>query len=173
MKEVSIKIINQNEVAAIFKNRTDYVLKIVEDAFIKWANNEVLLPDKISQIFDQQTQNRINCMPATLLKDKVSGMKWVSVFPANALKSVPNVSGVMLLSEIKTGFPQAVIDGTLCTRMRTAAVGAVAAKYLGAEKSSNHWISRRRRRSTNAFYFAKASISNYKDLPRSFSQNNF
>ena len=109
MKEVSIKIINQNEVAAIFKNRTDYVLKIVEDAFIKWANNEVLLPDKISQIFDQQTQNRINCMPATLLKDKVSGMKWVSVFPANALKSVPNVSGVMLLSEIKTGFPQAVI----------------------------------------------------------------
>ena len=130
MKEVSIKIINQNEVAAIFKNRTDYVLKIVEDAFIKWANNEVLLPDKISQIFDQQTQNRINCMPATLLKDKVSGMKWVSVFPANALKGVPNVSGVMLLSEIKTGFPQAVIDGTLCTRMRTAAVGAVAAKYL-------------------------------------------
>lgn len=135
MKEVSIKIINQNEVAAIFKNRTDYVLKIVEVQFIKWANNEVLLSrHKISQIFDQQTQNRINCMPATLLKNKVSGMKWVSVFPANALKSVPNVSGVMLLSEIKTGFPQAVIDGTLCTRMRTAAVGAVAAKYLGARE---------------------------------------
>ena len=88
------------------------------------------MPDKITQIFDEQSQNRINCMPATLTKDKVCGMKWVSVFPSNVLKEVQNVTGVMLLSELETGFPIAFIDGTLSTKLRTAAVGCVAAKYL-------------------------------------------
>ena len=45
-------------------------------------------------------------------------------------KGIQNVTGVMVISEIKTGFPLAVIDGTLCTKLRTAAVGCVAAQYL-------------------------------------------
>ena len=130
MKEIKIRVVTQNQVSQIFKNNNDFILNIVEDALRKWANDDAKLPDKISQIFDQNTQNRINCMPATIIPDKVSGMKWVSVFPANAPKGVQNVSGILLLSEIETGFPVAVIDGTLETRVRTAAVGTVAAKYL-------------------------------------------
>jgi ornithine cyclodeaminase/alanine dehydrogenase-like protein (mu-crystallin family) len=61
-------------------------------------------------------------------------MKWVSVFPSNAPKGVQNVTGIMLLSELETGFPIAVIDGTLSTKMRTAAVGCTAAKYLAPSK---------------------------------------
>jgi len=92
------------------------------------------MPDKISQIFDEASQNRINCMPATLIDEKICGMKWVSVFPSNAPKGVQNVTGIMLLSELETGFPIAVIDGTLSTKMRTAAVGCTAAKYLAPSK---------------------------------------
>ena len=40
----------------------------------------------------------------------------------------------MILSEIDNGFPVAVIDGTLVTKIRTAAVGCVAAKYLAPTK---------------------------------------
>ena len=131
---ISIKIITQEDVAAIFDSHADRLFEIVEDAFLKASKGEVLFPDKISQIFDTQTQNRINCMPATLLGNKVAGLKWVSVFPTNAPKGIQNVTGVMLLSEIETGFPIAVIDGTLCTQLRTAAVGCVAAKYLAPKK---------------------------------------
>ena len=73
-------------------------------------------------------------MPATLIAEKICGMKWVSVFPSNASKGVQNVTGIMLLSELETGFPIAVIDGTLSTKMRTAAVGCTAAKYLAPSK---------------------------------------
>lgn len=130
MKNINVRIISQNDVARIFKNNADLSFKIIEDALLKYANNEVIFPDKISQIFDQETQNRINCMPATLLGDNVSGLKWVSVFPTNSKKGIMNVTGIMVLSEIETGFPIAVIDGTLCTKLRTASVGCVAAKYL-------------------------------------------
>lgn len=130
MGKISLKIITQEEVAKIFRGNINFAFDIVSDALLKAKNQDVIFPDKISQIFDEQTQNRINCMPATLKSDKVSGLKWVSVFPTNASKKLQNVTGVMLMSEIETGFPVAIIDGTLCTKLRTAAVGCVAAKYL-------------------------------------------
>lgn len=130
MNNITIKIISQEDVAQIFKGNADAIYEIIEDAFRKYLAGDIIMPDKISQIFDEATQNRINCMPATLINEKVCGMKWVSVFPSNAPKGVQNVTGVMLLSELETGFPIAVIDGTLSTKMRTAAVGCTAAKYL-------------------------------------------
>ena len=130
-----MKFISQEVVAEIFKGNADALFEVVEDAFMKYLHGDVLFPDKISQIFDQKTQNRINCMPATLLgDDMVCGMKWVSVFPTNASKGIQNVTGLMVLSEIENGFPIAVIDGTLATKMRTSAVGCVAAKYLAPSK---------------------------------------
>ena len=101
MNKIVVKIISQEEVAEIFKNNVDSLFEVIEDAFRKYLHGTVLFPDKISQIFDQDTQNRINCMPATILgEDQVCGMKWVSVFPTNAPRNVQNVTGVMLLSEL-------------------------------------------------------------------------
>lgn len=134
MSNISVRIISQEDVAVIFKGKADVVFDIIEDSFGKYLQGDIIMPDKISQIFDEQIQNRINCMPATLKDEKVCGMKWVSVFPSNATKGVQNVTGVMLLSELETGFPIALIDGTLSTKMRTAAVGCVAAKYLAPSK---------------------------------------
>lgn len=134
MSNISIRIISQEDVADIFKGNADSIFGIIEDSFKQYLAGDVVMPDKISQIFDEKSQNRINCMPATLTKDKVCGMKWVSVFPSNALKGIQNVTGVMLMSELETGFPVALIDGTLSTKMRTAAVGCVAAKYLAPSK---------------------------------------
>lgn len=134
MSNIVIKTISQEDVAAIFKGNADAIYGIIEDSFKKYLADDIIMPDKISQIFDEASQNRINCMPATLIEEKICGMKWVSVFPSNAPKGVQNVTGIMLLSELETGFPIAVIDGTLSTKMRTAAVGCTAAKYLAPSK---------------------------------------
>lgn len=134
MSNIVIKTISQEDVADIFKGNADAIYGIIEDSFKKYLADDIIMPDKISQIFDEASQNRINCMPATLIDEKICGMKWVSVFPSNAPKGVQNVTGIMLLSELETGFPIAVIDGTLSTKMRTAAVGCTAAKYLAPSK---------------------------------------
>lgn len=134
MSNISIRIISQEDVAEIFRGNADGIYGIIEDSFQKYLKGDIIMPDKISQIFDEKSQNRINCMPATLIEEKICGMKWVSVFPSNAPKGVQNVTGIMLLSELETGFPIAIIDGTLSTKMRTAAVGCTAAKYLAPSK---------------------------------------
>ena len=110
--------------------------QVIEQAFIDFTEGKVLFPDKVSVIFDQKTQDRINCLPAAMLQDKVYGVKWVSVFPQNPHSyNVPNLSAVSILSELTTGFPIAFMSTTMCSNMRTASVGAVAAKYLAKKES--------------------------------------
>jgi ornithine cyclodeaminase/alanine dehydrogenase-like protein (mu-crystallin family) len=105
-------------------------------ALTYYAEGKILFPDKVSQIFDQQTQNRINCLPATVIPDNVCGMKWVAVFPTNPIEyQLPNLNATILLSETITGYPIAFMDGTLCSDLRTASVSAVAAKYLARNDS--------------------------------------
>ncbi len=71
-----------------------------------------------------------------IVEEKIYGMKWVSVFPGNPHNhGLPNLSATILLSEIKTGFPIALLEGTMCSNMRTAAVSAVAAKYLAVKRT--------------------------------------
>ncbi len=111
-------------------------IEVMEQALISFKNGRVLLPDKISQIFNEEKQNRINCMPATLLDDKICGVKWVSVFPENPhIYGIPNISGVIILSEIEKGYPFAIMDGSFITAFRTACMGAIGSKYLAHNHS--------------------------------------
>ena len=111
-------------------------IEALKESLFKFKDNRILFPDKIVQIFDQETQERINCLPATLLDDKICGVKWVSVFPPNPRKyGTQNLSAIIILSELEKGYPVCVMDGTLCSNIRVAAMGATAAQVLSRENS--------------------------------------
>ena len=111
-------------------------METAEKAMLAFRDHRILFPEKIVQIFNPATQERINCLPATLLDEKICGVKWVSVFPQNPLRhGVQNLSAIFVLSEIETGFPVAVMEGTLASNMRVAAMGAIAARYLARRDS--------------------------------------
>ena len=106
-------------------------MNAAEQSMIAYQAGDVLFPDKIVQIFNDQTQERINCLPATFKNEKICGVKWVSVFPPNPSKhGIQNLSAVIILSEIDTGLPVAFMEGTLCSNMRVGAMGGIAAKHL-------------------------------------------
>jgi len=90
------------------------------------------------QEFDEVYKDRINCLPATLLDEQICGMKWVSVFPRNPQRfGTQNLSAIIVLSHIEKGYPVCVMDGTLCSNMRVAAIGATAAQYLAREDAAS------------------------------------
>lgn len=64
------------------------------------------------------------------------GVKLVSVFPDNHLRSLPAIHGSYLLSSGKTGELLAVLDGGELTARRTAAASALAARYLARADAS-------------------------------------
>ena len=58
------------------------------------------------------------------------GVKLVTVFPDNALRSLPAVHACYVLFDANTGAPRAILDGNELTLRRTGAASALAAKYL-------------------------------------------
>ena len=110
----------------------------LKDSLFKFKDNRILFPDKIVQIFKEETQERINCLPATLLDEKICGVKWVSVFPPNPRRyGTQNLSAIIVLSELEKGYPVCVMDGTLCSNIRVAAMGSAAAQVLSRENSES------------------------------------
>jgi len=109
-------------------------MQAAEQAIIAYDQGDVLFPEKIVQIFNDETQERINCLPATFKSRKICGMKWVSVFPPNpARHGLQNLSAAIILSEIEHGFPIAFMEGTLCSNIRVGCMGALAAKHLARQ----------------------------------------
>lgn len=130
-------LISAEDQKKIFSGNLPDAVSVVEAALKKKVDGEVLLPDKISVVFDEATQNRINCMPGALLNDKLYGVKWVAVFPENPKEGYRNVTGTMILSELEHGHALSVMDAGYLTEIRTAAVGATAAKYLAREDAKS------------------------------------
>ncbi len=108
-----------------------------ENSLRAFEEGDVIFPEKIVQIFNDETQERINCLPATFKSRKICGVKWVSVFPPNPVKhGVQNLSAVLILSETEQGFPIAFMEGTLCSNIRVGTMGALAAKHLARQDAT-------------------------------------
>jgi thiomorpholine-carboxylate dehydrogenase len=60
----------------------------------------------------------------------IFGAKLVTLFPKNAGTALPTHQGIIVTFNSATGEPIAMMDGRLITEMRTAAVSAVAVKWL-------------------------------------------
>ena len=58
------------------------------------------------------------------------GVKLVTVFADNALRSLPAVHACYVLFDATTGAPRAILDGNELTLRRTGAASALAARYL-------------------------------------------
>lgn len=128
---ITVKMISTSDIISAGCFNVGATIDVIEKIMISQKKGRVMMPEKISQIFNDESQDRINCMPATLLDEKVCGVKWVSVFPHNPqFFGLPNVSGLIVLSELTSGFPFAVMDGTFITAYRTACIGAIGSKYL-------------------------------------------
>jgi alanine dehydrogenase len=67
------------------------------------------------------------------------GVKLVTVFPDNALRSLPAVHACYVLFDANTGEPRALLDGNELTLRRTGAASALAAKYL-ARADAQHLL---------------------------------
>ena len=140
MSNTEIKYLTLSQEDLIEAGAFDFQMAIeaLKKSLFLFHDERILFPDKIVQIFKEETQERINCLPATLLDDKICGVKWVSVFPPNPRRfGVQNLSAIIVLSEIEKGFPICVMDGTLCSNIRVAAMGATAAEVLARKDAES------------------------------------
>lgn len=111
------------------------VIEVVERAYAEKGAGRTESPPKLG-VHLPPPDSFIHAMPAYVPSAGAAGMKWVASFPGNRALGLPSISGLIVLSDVETGLPLAVMDGSWVTTMRTGAVTAVAARRLARADSS-------------------------------------
>ncbi|MBQ4862222.1 hypothetical protein J8L98_11040 [Pseudoalteromonas sp. MMG013] len=89
----------------------------------------------------ENSPNRIIAMPAHLGGEvDLAGIKWIASFPGNLELGIPRAQSVTILNDTKTGVPKSIINSSLVSAMRTAAVtGLVIREYFEAKPHRQQW----------------------------------
>jgi ornithine cyclodeaminase/alanine dehydrogenase len=115
------------------------ILESLERAFQEKGEGRVEMPPKPG-VHPGGGDNFIHAMPAYIPALQSAGVKWVSGFPENSKRGLPYITGLLILNDVETGLPVAVMDCVWITAMRTGAATAVAAKYLARPDASTAGI---------------------------------
>ncbi len=109
------------------------VIGLLEKAFREKGLGRVEMPPKPG--IHTRKDAFIHAMPAYIPSMNSAGIKWVGGYPENYKKGLPYISGLLILNDVETGIPYAVMDCTWITALRTGAASALAAKYLACPDS--------------------------------------
>jgi ornithine cyclodeaminase/alanine dehydrogenase len=104
------------------------IIDLLEKAFREKGIGQIEMPPKPG--IHTMPDAFIHAMPAYIPAMRSAGIKWVSGYPENYKRGLPYITGLLILNDVETGIPSAVMDCTWITAMRTGAASALSAKYL-------------------------------------------
>ncbi|HMK67964.1 MAG TPA: hypothetical protein VK433_05405 [Stellaceae bacterium] len=105
----------------------DDIREACADAYAARARGAVLGAPKTAVTI--APGHAFHAMPVARPDVSLAALKWVGILPAGA-SSAPSISALLLLSDVASGAPLAIMGGRWITAARTAALTAIAARYL-------------------------------------------
>jgi N-[(2S)-2-amino-2-carboxyethyl]-L-glutamate dehydrogenase len=131
MKQRPLTLINGDEVLSLLRTREKAVMNAVRSAYRLHGERASSLPHSSFLTFPDRERERIIALPAFLGGEApVAGMKWIASFPDNVKKGEERASALLVLNDMESGFPFAVIESSTISAMRTAASAAVAVECI-------------------------------------------
>jgi ornithine cyclodeaminase/alanine dehydrogenase-like protein (mu-crystallin family) len=110
------------------------IIDLLEAAFREKGQGRVEMPPKPG--IHTRPDAFLHAMAASIPGLEAAGLKWVGGYPENPARGLPYISGLLILNDVDTGFPIAVMDCTWITGCRTGAATALSARYLARPDSS-------------------------------------
>jgi ornithine cyclodeaminase/alanine dehydrogenase len=132
MAEQKILYLSRADVESVHLSMKE-IIHLLEMAFLEKGNGRVEMPPKPG--VHTMPDAFIHAMPAYIPALRSAGIKWVSGYPENFKRDLPYITGLMILNDVETGIPYAVMDCAWITAMRTGAASALSAKYLARPDS--------------------------------------
>jgi ornithine cyclodeaminase len=125
---MTIRVLNE---AQIRKAVTiEEAITAVEKAFLAYSKKQASLPSVI-QLDVPDNHGEVHVKAGYIFGEQDFVVKIASGFWENRKKDLPISSGMMVAFSSETGFPVAILlDNGYLTELRTAAAGAIAAKYM-------------------------------------------
>ncbi|HKY34942.1 MAG TPA: 2,3-diaminopropionate biosynthesis protein SbnB [Polyangiaceae bacterium] len=132
----NLRVLGANDVQSLLDGRQEAILSAVRQAYLAHYEARTSLPHSTFLRFPNEPRNRIIALPAYLGSPfEMAGLKWIASFPGNVQHGLPRASALVVLNDLETGFPTAILEGGAISAKRTAASAALAAKLLHAESN--------------------------------------
>lgn len=125
------KIFNLSQIKGVLADLDP--VQAIEDGFIEYSRGKVVVPP-VGELIFEDPPGDMHIKYGCIKGDEYHVVKIASGFYDNYKLGLPNCSGLMLVFSQKTGELAAILlDEGHLTNVRTAAAGAVVAKYLAPE----------------------------------------
>ncbi len=113
---------------------------VIQEALILLELGKCVQPHKVvlrdQESVESENRGRFNALFASIKGHRPAvGMKWIGSFPANRSLGLPRASAILVLNSPETGFPVAILDGTVVSAMRTGAMTGLGARNLAPRSS--------------------------------------
>ncbi len=125
-------ILNRQEVASLLD--VDRLMDALAPAMAELSRGAASQPPRTGAVA-QESDGTLLVMPAYLGSLKALAAKLVGVFPRNAGLGIPTHQAIIAVFDAGTGVPQAIMDGSHVTAMRTAAGSGLATRLLSRPDS--------------------------------------
>ena len=125
---MKIKLLSEKDIRVVSPALME-VVALVEQAYRLDAEGKVEVPTKIG-VHPERANAFLHAMPAWVGGTRALGVKWVSYFPGNFSRGLPDSTGIIILNDPDVDLPRCIMEGMYVTFLRTAACAAVAAKHL-------------------------------------------
>ena len=113
----------------------DQLIDALADAMADVSSGAASLPPRVAA-FVPDVDGMLAAMPGFVPAIAILETKLVSVFPENERHGLPSHQAVIMAFDPETGTPEALMDGTYITAVRTAAGSALSTRLLARENAS-------------------------------------
>lgn len=134
MQEIWIDYINALDTKAL-ELTNDEILDAVSEALAAQGRGETVIEPRVHLVPESSDKGHFNVLRGYVKPLDCAGVKIVGDFVDNYKVGLPSEMAVLNLFNPRTGMPQAIIDATAITDMRTGAVTALGAKHLARKDS--------------------------------------
>ena len=135
MKPIYINYLNGPDLEALAIT-DDEILQAIETSLAAQGRGECVIEPRMHLMPKAGVDGHFNVLRGAIgAPINLAGVKVVGDFVDNYKLGLPSEVGMLTLFDPRTGIPQAIVDATAITEMRTGAVTAIGAKYLARKNS--------------------------------------
>ena len=132
MSRIEIEYLGQPEIDAVGLTNDD-ILNAIEQGLVAAGQGKTVIEPRMHLTPDPAFNGHFNVLRGYVEPLGYAGVKVVGDFVDNYKQGLPSELALLNLFDPRTGMPKAVIDAAGITDMRTGALTALGAKWLGPE----------------------------------------
>ena len=136
MENNQLLLLKGKDIEQLLNQQEAAIITAVKEAYQVHAKQQSIMPPNSYLRFPQKEKERIIAKAAYLGGNfQEAGLKWIASFPNNLSKGIERASATLILNDVETGHPTAILESSIISAKRTAASAALAAHTMSQHQT--------------------------------------